>query len=55
MDLSDFTTVIIVILGLAVVWTILRTALKLTARLFRMGCIAIVILVGGIWLLTAVF
>jgi hypothetical protein len=54
MDLSNLTTVILVILGLAIVWTILRTALKITARLFRMGCLAIVILVGGIWLLATV-
>jgi len=55
MDLSDLTTIILVIIGLAVVWTILRTVLKLTARLFRVGCIAIVILGGGIWLMNVVF
>jgi len=55
MDLSNPTTIILLIIGLAVVWTILRTVLRLTARLFRMGCIAILILLGGIWLLTTIF
>ena len=55
MDLSNPTTVILAIIGLAIVWTILRTVLKLTARLFKLGCIAIVIFIGGIWLLGAIF
>ena len=55
MDLTNPTTFILAIIGLAVVWTILRIVLKLTARLFKLGCIAIVILVGGIWLINVVF
>jgi hypothetical protein len=50
----DFLTVMLILLGLAVVWTVLRAVLKLTARLFALGCISLVLLVGAIWLLTTI-
>ena len=55
MEGNDLFTIALLLIGLAVVWTILRGVLKLTARLFRIGCIAIVLLVGGVWLVTSVF
>jgi hypothetical protein len=51
MILDNFLTVIFVLIGLAIVWTILRVVLKLTMRLFSIGCVAIVILVAAIWLI----
>jgi hypothetical protein len=51
---SNFLTIVLILLGLAVIWTVLRVVLKLTARLFTLGCIGLVILVGGIWLVSTV-
>ncbi len=50
----NFLTIVLILVGLAVVWTFLRVFLKLTTRLFTFGCITLFILVGGIWLLTTV-
>jgi len=50
----DFLTIVLVLIGLAIVWTVLRAVLKLTARLFTMGCVGLFILVGGIWLISKV-
>ena len=50
----DFLTIVLVLIGLAVIWTVLRTVLKLTARLFTLGCVGLFILVGGIWLISKV-
>ena len=55
MEGNDLLTIALLLIGFAVVWTILRSVLKLTARLFSIGCIAIVLLVGGVWLVTTVF
>ncbi len=48
----DFLTIVLILIGLAIVWTVLRAVFKLTARLFTIGCVALVLLVGAIWLLT---
>jgi hypothetical protein len=50
----NFLTILLVLVGLAVVWTVLRAFLKLTARFFTLGCIAIFILAGGIWIISTV-
>jgi hypothetical protein len=50
----DFLTIVLVLIGLAIVWTVLRAVLKLTARLFTMGCVGLFILAGGIWLISKV-
>ena len=51
---SDFLTVVLILVGLAVVWTVLRVLFKLTTRLFTIGCVALVLLVGGIWLISSI-
>jgi hypothetical protein len=51
---NNFLTIVLVLIGLAVVWAVLRTVLKLTSRMFSLGCIVIVILIGGIWLLSKI-
>ena len=48
----DFLTIVLVLVGLAVIWTVLRAVLKLTTRLFTLGCFSLLILVGGIWLIS---
>jgi hypothetical protein len=50
MNLDNLLTVIIVLIGFAILWTILRVILKLTMRLFSIGCVVIVVIVLGIWL-----
>ncbi len=43
--------VLLIIVSLAVCWTILKIALRLTTRLFTCGCLALVVLVGIGWLI----
>jgi hypothetical protein len=50
----DFLTIVLVLVGLAVAWTLMRVLFKLTARLFTLGCIAMFLLVGGIWLISSI-
>jgi hypothetical protein len=53
MELPSVETLLNIAVALIVVavgWTFLRTVLKLTARLFRIGCLVLVVLVGVIWL-----
>ncbi len=42
--------VAIVLVVVAVGWSILRIFLKLTARLFRIGCLVLVVIVAIVWL-----
>lgn len=46
MDFDQFFIVIVAIIGLAVLWTILRAIFRLTARLFALGCVVILALVA---------
>jgi hypothetical protein len=49
MELDGIFNVLLVVAILAVAWTILRAVLKLTVRLFSIGCIVIVGLVVLGW------
>ena len=49
MELDGIFNVILVLAILAVAWTILRAILKLTVRLFSIGCFVIVLLVAAGW------
>ncbi len=51
MELEGIFNIILVLAILAVAWTILRTLLKLTIRLFSVGCFVIIVLVGLAWIL----
>ncbi len=42
--------VALALIALFVVWTILKSALKFTFRLFSIGCLALGVLVGLAWL-----
>jgi hypothetical protein len=48
-ETSTIIQVLLVLAALAVFWTILRAVLKLTARLFMVGCLAIVGIVALVW------
>jgi hypothetical protein len=48
----DFLTIVLILVGLAMIWTILRAVFKLTTRLFSLGCVGLLILVGAIWLIS---
>jgi hypothetical protein len=48
-EMSTIIQVLLVLAALAVLWTILRAVLKLTARLFMVGCLAIVGIVALVW------
>jgi hypothetical protein len=48
----DFLTIVLVLVGLAVICILLRAFLKMTARVFTLGCVGLLILVGGIWLIS---
>jgi hypothetical protein len=50
MELNGLFDVILVLAILAVAWIILRTILKLTLRLFRIGCLVILALVVLGWI-----
>jgi uncharacterized membrane protein AbrB (regulator of aidB expression) len=55
MQLPDTDTLIkfaLILLGVAIGWTLLRGVLKLTARLFKIGCLVLVVVVAGIWLVS---
>lgn len=49
MELNGLFDVVLVLAILAVAWIILRTFLKLTVRLFRIGCLVILGLVAVGW------
>jgi hypothetical protein len=42
--------VALALIALFVIWTILKSALKFTFRLFSIGCLALAVLVGLAWL-----
>ena len=46
---------IVVAVALTVGWTILRFVLRLTMRMFALGCIGLVILAGVVWLAATFF
>ncbi len=41
----ELLTILLIILGIAVVWTLLKFALKITTKIFSCGC-GIIILIG---------
>lgn len=43
---SELTSLVLIGVGLVVGWVILRVILKLTAALFRTGCLAIILILG---------
>jgi hypothetical protein len=51
-DLSQVNWVMwgVILVVVAVGWTLLRVVLRLTMRVFSLGCIGLVVLVGIIWL-----
>lgn len=48
------TQIIILAVALVIVWFLLRLFLKLTASIFRLGCLGIFLLVGAVYLLQLV-
>ena len=51
MELDGIFNVLLVLAILAVAWTILRAVLKLTVRLFSIGCFVIIVLVILGWVM----
>jgi hypothetical protein len=43
---------LLILLGLAIGWIVLKLLLRFTVRLFACGCIVIALLVGGWWLVS---
>ena len=54
-DLSQVNWVMwgIILVAVAVGWTILRMVLRMTMRVFSIGCVGLVILVAIIWYATS--
>lgn len=50
MELEGIFNVILILAIFALAWTILRTILKLTIRLFRIGCFVILGIVALGWI-----
>ena len=44
----SWTNVALVVIALAVGWTILKAVLKLTLRVFTLGCLGLLALAGGL-------
>ncbi len=51
---GQLTTVVIVGMLLVAGWYMLRAALRIAVRLFTIGCITILVVVAGLYLLFAV-
>jgi hypothetical protein len=51
---GQLTTVVIVGMLLVAGWYMLRAALRIAVRVFTMGCITILVVVAGLYLLFAV-
>jgi hypothetical protein len=49
---SSIGNVLLILLAVAVGWTILKAVLRLTARIFAMGCLVLAVLVGIGWLIS---
>ena len=49
----DPLTILLIIGGLVVGWVLLRVLLKFTVRVFACGCLVLVLVGGGAYLLTA--
>lgn len=54
LTIQDLTTLIALGLILVVAWFALRVTMKLTASLFRAGCITILLILGAVFLLFVV-
>jgi hypothetical protein len=54
-DLSQVNWVMwgIILVAVAVGWTILRMVLRMTMRVFSIGCVGLVVLVAIIWYATS--
>jgi uncharacterized membrane protein AbrB (regulator of aidB expression) len=53
MQIPDTDTLIkfaLILVGVAIGWTLLRGVLKLTARLFKIGCLVLLAVVAVVWL-----
>ena len=46
-------TIVLVIAGLVLGWVLLRVVLKFTVRVFACGCLVLLLVGGGAYLLTA--
>jgi hypothetical protein len=46
-------TIVLVIAGLVLGWVLLRVLLKFTVRVFACGCLVLLLVGGGAYLLTA--
>jgi hypothetical protein len=49
-SVETLLNVAVVLILVAVGWAILRVILRLTARLFRIGCLVLLVVVGLVWL-----
>lgn len=54
MDINQLTDVVLIILGLLLLWAILRIFLRLTAKIFSCGC-AIILILGILVVLVRLF
>jgi hypothetical protein len=48
----SISNALLILLGLAIGWIVLKLVLRFTVRLFACGCLVIVLLVGGGWLVS---
>ena len=49
----DPLTILLILGGLVIGWVLLRVLLKFTVRVFACGCLVLVLVGGGAYLLTA--
>jgi hypothetical protein len=49
--MESFIDIVLILVGVAIAWTLLKALFKLTARLFSIGCVVLLGLVVLGWLL----
>ncbi len=48
----SISNALLILLGLAIGWIVLKLLLRFTIRLFACGCLVLLLLVGGWWLVS---
>ncbi|NIM92817.1 MAG: hypothetical protein GTO18_03765 [Anaerolineales bacterium] len=52
--MSDWLLLILILVGLVVAWTVIKAVLKLTTRLFSIGCFVIALIAVAILIISYV-
>lgn len=48
----SISNALLILLGLAIGWIVLKLLLRFTVRLFACGCLVLLLLLGGWWLVS---